>query len=379
MRPNVLIVDDDPAFLRLIEKDMEGFSESLNVLTAESAADALAVLKRTYVSFVISDLRMPGVDGFELLAEILKKYPDVPVYVMTSYDKPKTREVVMKSGAAGYLKKPFTAIELFAEITKTLNKKAEGGNLHNVTLETFLQLIEMEQQTSTLRITDKKGRRGGVLFFKNGELMNARYGEKMGKDAAYEILSWSNVSLAIEHGCVFQDKMIAEDLQAILLDAMRVKDELAEEIGEEEDFAHAEILLDSPLDGLGSEPSSHAPARSQEAVSDVPRPKSPTAVKIQPREKEPEGPDLSPIDAIRRKIEQSIGSRGGVLDISHDGSWDGLIDQASAIGGHFNCGRLNVLYIHRNDAQFILVPGEETIAVAISPDSPWDRVLNVLG
>lgn len=379
MRPNVLIVDDDSAFLRLIEKDLEGFSESFNVLTAGSGAEALALLKENYVSFVASDLRMPGMDGFELLSVILKKYPDVPVYVMTSYDKPKTREVVIKSGAAGYLKKPFTAIELFGEITKTLNKKAEGGNLHNVTLETFLQLIEMEQQTSTLRIVDKKGKRGGALFFRNGELMNARYGEKMGKEAAYAILSWSNVSLAIENGCVFQEKLISEDLQAILLDAMRVKDELAEEMEMGEDEApHEAILLDSPLDGLGSEPQP-AVEKIKPAVQEMPVQKPQTVAKIKPLEKEALSPELTPIDAIRRKIDQSVGARSGIRDISHAHDWDGLIDQASAIGEHFNCGRLHVLYVNREDDQFIIVPGEETIAVTLSPDSPWDRILNALG
>lgn len=379
MRPNVLIVDDDSAFLRLIEKDLEGFSESFNVMTAGSGAEALALLKQTYVSFVASDLRMPGMDGFEFLTVMLKKFPDVPVYVMTSYDKPKTREVVLKSGAAGYLKKPFTAIELFGEITKTLNKKAEGGNLHNVTLETFLQLIEMEQQTSTLRIVDKKGKRGGVLFFRNGELMNARYGEQMGKEAAYQILSWSNVSLAIEHGCVFQEKFVQEDLQAILLDAMRLKDELEEDFEKDEETpVHKEILLDSPLDGLESEP---LPAleKSSPVVQGIPVPKPQTVAKIKPAQKPAEAPDLTPIEAIQRKINKAIGARSGVLDISHDHGWDGLVDQAAAVGNHFNCGRLNVLYVNRGDDQFIIVPGDETIAIAISSDSPWDRILNALG
>ncbi len=370
MKPNVLIVDDDQAFLRLIQKDLEGFSESFNVLTAESGNAALDLLKKTYVSFVISDLRMPGMDGFELLSGILKKYPDIPVYMMTSYDKPKTKEVVIQSGAAGYLKKPFTAIELFGEITKTLNKKAEGGSLHNVTLETFLQLIEMEQQTSTLRVVDKKGGRGGVLFFRNGELMNARIGDQQGKDAAYAILSWSNVSLSIEHDCVFQEKLIDGDLQAILLDAMRAKDELAEEEAEraeEEDGAN-EILLDSPFD------ESTPPGR------EIPAKKPETAAKVRPSKKEVEPENLSPIDTIRAKIKNSIGERNGIIDIYHDQSWDAFIDQASNIGNAFNCGALNALYVNRdNEQQFVIVPGEETTAISISSDAPWDRILGVLG
>lgn len=371
MKPNVLIVDDDQAFLRLIQKDLEGFSESFNVLTAESGNAALEILKKTYVSFVVSDLRMPGMDGFDLLSSILKKFPDIPVYMMTSYDKPKTKDVVIKSGAAGYLRKPFTAIELYGEITKTLNKKAEGGSLHNVTLETFLQLIEMEQQTSTLRVVDKKGNRGGVLFFRNGEIMNARIGDKQGKDAAYEILSWSSVSLSIEHDCVFQEKIIQGDLQAILLDAMRVKDELAEEIEMEEAAENSEILLDSPI--TDDEPLAAPP------VPDIPVEKPVTAAKIRPVKKEVEAPVLSPIDAVRMKIKNSIGSRDGVLDIKHDPSWDALIDQASKVGNAFNCGRLNVLYVNRETSdQFIIVPGEETIAISISATSPWDRIIGVL-
>jgi CheY-like chemotaxis protein len=377
MRPNVLIVDDDQAFLRLIQKDLEGFSESFNVLTAESGNSALDILKKTYVSFIVSDLRMPGMDGFELLSGILKKFPDIPVYMMTSYDKPKTKDVVIKSGAAGYLKKPFTAIELFGEITKTLNKKAEGGSLHNVTLETFLQLIEMEQQTSTLRVVDKKGNRGGVLFFRNGELMNARVGENQGKDAAYEILSWSSVSLSIEHDCVYQEKIIQGDLQAILLDAMRVKDELAEQIEMEEESDDGEILLDAPL---AEEALDSAPEKPEPAAVKAPVKKSETAAKIRPPKKEEIAEKLSPIDTIRMKIKNAIGSRDGVLDISYDQNWDALIDQASNIGNAFNCGRLNVLYVNRdNNDQFILVPGKETTMISISPESPWDRIVSVLG
>ncbi len=370
MKPNVLIVDDDTAFLRLIQKDLEGFLDSFTMSIAESARSALEMLSSTYVSMVVSDLRMPGMDGFEFLAEILKKYPDIPVYVMTSFDKPKTREVVLQSGAAGYLKKPFTAVELFAEITKTLNKIAEGGSLHNVTLETFLQLIEMEQQTSTLRVVDKKGRRAGVLFFRDGELMNARIGDRQGKDAAYEILSWSNVSLSIEHTCVFTEKMIQGDLQAILLDAMRAKDELAE-AAEEASGAGApdEILLDSPMPEAPAKP-----AAPESAPMPKPAPKTP------PPAPEIDWASLSLIEIIRMKIKNAIGERSGVKDIYHDASWDALLDQAATVGNNFNCGQLNVMYVNRdNNEQFVVVPGAETTAVALTPEAPWDRILGVLG
>lgn len=365
MKPNILIVDDDPSFLRLIQKDMEVFADSFSISTAESGAEALEILKTAYVSLVISDLRMPEMDGFELLAGILSMFPDIPVCMMTSYDKPKTEEVVFKSGAVGYLRKPFTAMELFALVTKMLNKKADGGSLHNVTLETFLQLIEMEQQTSTLRIIDKKEKKSGVLFFRDGELMNARSGMKQGKDAAYEILSWSNVSLTIEHDCVFKEKLIDGDLQAILLDAMRAKDEIAEEFEAEEAAEGGEILLDSPVhDG---QPKEAEPPPMEETVAPP------------PVQEPAELPPMSPIELMRKKIKTAVGARDGVLGIASDATWDGLIVQAANIGEAALCGRLNALYIRKDRGeQFILVPGAETAAIAISQDSPRDRIIGAL-
>lgn len=364
MKPVVLIVDDDSAFLRLTQKDMEAFRDSFSVVTAESGEAALEILEKDMVSVVVADLRMPAMDGFELLSGILKRFPDIPVCMMTSYDKPKTEEVVLKSGAAGYLKKPFSAIELFAQITKILNKKSDGGTLHNVTLETFLQLIEMEQQTSTLRIMDKRAKKAGVLFFRNGELMNARCGVIMGKDAAYEVLSWSNVSMTIEHDCVYQEKMIEGDLQAILLDAMRAKDEIEEDFEPEEE-EDGEILLDTEF-----------------AHDDIPPPPPPPKPMAppppSPREAKPE-PELSPIETIRMKIKKQFGAREGILNIASDPNWEGLIVQASTLGDAFGCGRLNALYVNREkEGQFIILPGKETIAISISPDSPWDRIVSIL-
>jgi CheY-like chemotaxis protein len=363
MKPNVLIVDDDAAFLRLIQKDMDVFADSFSISIVETGNAALEILENTYVSLVISDMRMPGMDGLELLAGILNKFPDIPVCMMTSYDKPKTEEAVFGSGAVGYLKKPFTAIELFAQITKMLNKRADGGSLHNVTLETFLQLIEMEQQTSTLRVIDKKEKKSGVLFFRNGELMNARSGMKQGKDAAYEILSWSNVSLTIEHDCVFKEKLIDGDLQALLLDAMRAKDEIAEEFEAEEDAAGSEILLDSPI---------------QTPQPFIPEAKAqPAEIKAKPPvQKKAELPPMTPIEKIRQKIKAAVGARDGISGISEDPSWDGLIVQASNIGEAINCGRLNALYAHKDrNEQFIVIPGPETLAITISQDSPRDRII----
>jgi CheY-like chemotaxis protein len=385
MRPKVLIVDDDQAWLRLIQIELEDFSDSFSVLTAKDGNEALEILKKEHISFVVTDLRMPGMDGYDLLSQILKGYPDIPVYIITAYDKPKTRDVVFKSGAAGYLTKPFSAEELVEAISHSLKKRAEGGSLHNVSLETFLQLIEMEQKTCTLHITDKKRKKGGVLFFRQGDIMNARIGNRQGKEAAYEILSWSNVSLSIEHDCVFKEKKVNGDLQAILLDAMRSKDEGGdEEPAETEDAPSREILLDSPIRAKSIEAARGNKLKPVERRISKEKPRATDRIRLRGTSEEsspaPDFSSMTPIDAVRKKIELQIGNRNGIQDIFQDQSWGGLIHEASNIGEVVNFGKLNVFYVNKGpDAQFIVVPGSEIAVVTISVDSPRDRILEILG
>ncbi len=381
MKPKVLIVDDDVALLRLMQVELGNYADVFSVITASNAQEALDILKKQHIMFVVSDLRMPGMDGYDLLSQILKIYPDIPVYIVTAFDKPKTRDVVVKSGATGYLKKPFSTDELVETITHSLRKRSEGGSLHNVSLETFLQLIEMEQKTCTLHIIDKKGKNQGVLFFRQGDLFNARVGNRQGKQAAYNILSWSNVSLSIEHDCVFEDKKIDGDLQAILLDAMRTKDEQREndisafdtELDATDDGA---LILDNPVEGEA------APAPQREISENRSTPPEPKKIKVSPSSIT-EMPDFSSMpadEAVRKQIELGIGSRNGVNEVylDTDSTWESLLHEALTVGGELDFGRLNVLYVARETNEYyIVVPGRENAVVAVSAESPRDRIIEI--
>lgn len=384
MVPIVLIVDDDLPWLRLLQRELEDFADSFSVVTAQDGKEAISALKTHYVTVMITDLRMPGVDGFELLNHVLKEYPDIPVIVSTGFNRPKTKDVVLKSGAYDYITKPFTAAYVADKVIKTLKKKSEGGSLHNVSLETFLQLIEMEQQTCTLRVTEKKGNKMGVLFFKDGELMNARLGDRQGREAAYEILSWSGVSLSIEHSCVITEKIIAGGLQAILLDAMRTKDEsIDEELSVEEEAGTSEILLDDPVHGDTS-PEAAPLAPEPEESADTEAAETPGPVETAPvRQKEtaPIPTNQLTVETVRQRLESVLGKRGDdIEDVYIDSEWSDLIYQASQIGEAFDAGELSVMYINRGqDGQFTVVAAEENIVISMNPDTPRDRIIDLFG
>lgn len=225
MLHNILIVDDNQPFLNLIKKIFEKYSSKYNLITTTSGIKAVELLANNNFSIVLTDLQMPNMDGFTLLEKIKKNYPDIPVIVITAFDKPKTNLVVKKTGAYAYFTKPLVIDDLILCIDNLIKKETEGGILNNASIEMFIQLIEMESKTCTIRIINEKSNEKGVLFFRDGELYNARIFQSSGKEAAYRILSWDKVNISIENHCILEKKVIDEDLQAILLDALRLKDE----------------------------------------------------------------------------------------------------------------------------------------------------------
>jgi DNA-binding NtrC family response regulator len=114
----ILIVDDDAGQRSLLEAFLS--SQHLNVLVAESAPAALAILDREHVDLVISDVRMPKVSGLELLKQIHRTSPTLPVLLVTAFPYIKDAVEAMKDGAVNYLEKPVDLDELLQNLENTL-------------------------------------------------------------------------------------------------------------------------------------------------------------------------------------------------------------------------------------------------------------------
>lgn len=385
MTPKILIVDDDAVWLQLMQEELNQNAPSFSVATTENGQEALELLASDHVSAVVSDLRMPGIDGFELVSRMSKQYPDIPVMIVTAYDRPKTREVVFKSGACDYMVKPLSTAELIDRINRMLRAQAEGGSLNNVSLETFLQLIEMEGQTCTLRVVNKAGSQMGVLFFKDGDLVSARLGSVLGHKAAYEILSWSGVSLSIENACPVTQKLINGGLQSMLLNAMRKKDESQSDFSPDEDSSADQILLDSPVEAEAEE----IDASTEDDFSGDPVHQA--GIKTS-REKTGQSqgssrvsaggnfqkPDSS-INPVRRKLEHLLRQNSDVEDIYEDQQYAGLLEEAGRIGKALDSGELNAVYLNRKaTGQKVVVPGQQITVIVLSPDVSRDRIMDLL-
>jgi two-component system, NtrC family, response regulator len=101
----IIVVDDEknyPPVLCAILKE-EGFE----AFTANSGKEALEILANTDVDLVLTDMKMPVMDGIELLEQIKRKDPDLPVIMMTAYGTVEKAVEAMQKGAYNYILKPF--------------------------------------------------------------------------------------------------------------------------------------------------------------------------------------------------------------------------------------------------------------------------------
>ena len=128
MTKPILIVDDDADILKLLE--MRLIANSHAVITAESASKALALFNMTPASLIISDLRMPNMDGFELFQAIHQLDPTVPFILLTAHGSIPEAVSATQQGVFGFLTKPFDSKELLRQVESAL-KTSSNSNTEN--------------------------------------------------------------------------------------------------------------------------------------------------------------------------------------------------------------------------------------------------------
>lgn len=113
---DVLVVDDDPLILTVVDLMVRHVGHT--VRTASDANAALDVLADSPADVIVSDIRMPGMDGLALARLVRKDYPQIPIILMTGYLSEYSSGSASEIGVDGILKKPFKSTELIAAITQ---------------------------------------------------------------------------------------------------------------------------------------------------------------------------------------------------------------------------------------------------------------------
>ena len=116
--PAVLIVDDERNIRITLSMALEALK--IPVDTAESGEEALQKLKEKSFSLMLLDLKLPGLDGMEVLRQVINKYPDLKVVIITAYGSIEVAVEAMKVGAIDFLQKPFQPIEVRDMVSRVL-------------------------------------------------------------------------------------------------------------------------------------------------------------------------------------------------------------------------------------------------------------------
>lgn len=166
---NILIVDDDVHILELLQRHLQSWN--YHVFKAISVKEAVTILKDTQVDLLITDLKMPEVDGFELIKFVSEHYPKMPKLVITGYPSVQDSLAAIKSGVIDYLTKPFTRDELKSALDKALrlstNKKVVAKPASENRNEAYGEIIgNSEKINDVIQIIERVKDNKATVFIK---------------------------------------------------------------------------------------------------------------------------------------------------------------------------------------------------------------------
>ena len=118
---HILVVDDSPDTLEILQRNLD--SQGYRVSTSPGAVEAVKILESVSIDLVITDLKMPEIDGLSLIRHIQENFKNTAVMMITGYPTIEGAVEAVKTGAEEYLSKPFTDEELFKAVTRVLEKE----------------------------------------------------------------------------------------------------------------------------------------------------------------------------------------------------------------------------------------------------------------
>jgi DNA-binding response OmpR family regulator/Flp pilus assembly protein TadD len=237
-KQSLLLVDGDTKSLRVLEVSLK--KAGFNVTTAVNGADALAKVETSAPDLIISDTKMPEMDGFELV-ERLKQNTDwatIPFIFLTSQSDVEDKIRGLELGVEDYLTKPIYIKEIVTRVKILLQKKQrvaleEGkresrtkfaGQLSDMAVVDLIQTIEISRKSGVIHFTNSDGKRGAI-YFRNGKVIDAELGRLTGEDAVYRLLVWNEGEFEVEFKNVRRKDVIELSSQGLLMEGMRRVDE----------------------------------------------------------------------------------------------------------------------------------------------------------
>ena len=185
-RPVLLFVDDEENILNALRRLFHPLN--YKVLTAGSGAEALALLEHEPVDLVISDMRMPQMDGVQLLEQVRAKWPDIPRILLTGYsDIDSTIAAINRGAISRYITKPWESNDIILVVQQVLEHKAMEEQIRNLAFyDPLTQLpnrrLLIERLGQAMAASKRSGYYGALMFLDldNFKPLNDTHGHAVG-------------------------------------------------------------------------------------------------------------------------------------------------------------------------------------------------------
>lgn len=228
MKRKVLIVDDEEDLTWSIQKNLAKDKDQYDLVCVNDAEQALGVLSQLPIDLVVTDIKMPGMSGLDLLLKIKETYPSTKVIIMTAYGSADVQKEATRRGSLFYIEKPFEIEELRDLILNALKeKKGFDGKVTDFQLSDLIQMNILGRMTAALVVTRPDER--GVIYFDEGNVIHAECGDTSGENAFYRVLSWDDGKFEFRKGERPSKETISKGWQSLLLEGLRRKDEITPE------------------------------------------------------------------------------------------------------------------------------------------------------
>jgi CheY-like chemotaxis protein/predicted regulator of Ras-like GTPase activity (Roadblock/LC7/MglB family) len=220
----ILVVDDEPNVVKSCARmlQLEGFE----VQGATSGAEAQALYRDRRFDLALVDLKMPDMDGLQLLAALKQYDPKAVVVIFTAYGTKESVVEALRLGAYEFLEKPLDAKTLVATVRRILEQAGGAvvhGNLHSMSLPSIIQINCTERNQARLRV--RHGGQEGSIFFADGKVVHAAAGSQVGEEAVYAMLAWEDGDFDLEMNIPATLRTITTGWSGLLLEGMRRLDE----------------------------------------------------------------------------------------------------------------------------------------------------------
>ncbi|MGP8054330.1 MAG: response regulator [Limisphaerales bacterium] len=270
MRHKILVLDDDAAWLGLCNELFTHLPSKPEIRTVASGARALALMETEPFRLLICDLKMPRMDGLQVLSIVRRRFPELRTVVLSGLEDEEFRSRAYALGVdLFWLKTDMQSnSQMFLDCIESLLGRDMEGGFRGIQSKSLMDIIQMEclsRSSTMLRIT--RGSLVAKLWIQDGELIDAETEGARGEAAFLRILAWKSgtfENLPAEPG---RERTILKPVNALLLESAQAIDETADAIASEsiEQTAHrktiwklalltregAEFVIVVPSDGQG--------------------------------------------------------------------------------------------------------------------------------